>query len=68
MCVCGCRFHEKVSRFIVIKIIKKTGFLLPLHARMVCTYDNVPEKKTERETGVSDINIISHIILLSKKF
>jgi len=34
-----CQFHEDVSRFIVAKIVGKTGFLSPMHACTVCTCD-----------------------------
>lgn len=34
-----CRFHEDTSRFIVAKIVEKTGFLSPMHAHTMYTCD-----------------------------
>lgn len=34
-----CRFHEDASRFIVAKIVEKTGFLSPMHAHTMYTCD-----------------------------
>lgn len=58
MRVRSCRFHEDVSRFIVAKIVGKTGFLSPMRvcmvfARVMHTCDRVPEKKSVKERTVN---------------